>query len=121
MRAATQSAISGTTNRLWPGWKDRPYPGNDGATTVKASRASPPKRAGSVRRGMISRNSNTEPGQPCSNNSGIGSGPTPGTLEIVQIDAVERDAELREGVQRGFLGPPVEIIAPVFHELAQIG
>src|ERR1700728_987139 len=67
MRAATQSAISGTPNRFCPGWNDRPYPGSDGATTVKASRASPPKRTGSVRRGMISRNSNTEPGQPGDN------------------------------------------------------
>src|SRR5258708_2158835 len=38
----------------------------------------------------------------------------------MQVDAVERDAELRKGVERGFLGAPVEILAPVFGELAQI-
>ena len=71
---------------------------------------------------MMSRNSNTEPGQPWSNNSGIGSGPTPCTLhmQIMQVDAVERHAKLRKGVQRGFLGPPVEIVAPVFSEAAKI-
>ena len=44
-----------------------------------------------------------------------------GHVQIMQVDAVERDAELRKGVQRGFLGPPVEFVAPVFRELAKIG
>src|SRR5438270_807580 len=35
MRAATQSAISGTPNRFWRGWKDRPYPGKVGVRDVK--------------------------------------------------------------------------------------
>ena len=59
---------------------------------------------------MISRNSNTEPGQPCSSSSGIGFGTDAGHMQIMQIDAVERDAELRKGVQRGFLGPPVKTV-----------
>ena len=42
-------------------------------------------------------------------------------MQIMQVDAVERHAELRKGVQRGFLGPPVEPIAPIVGEPAQIG
>src|SRR3954452_20264438 len=60
------------------GLKDSPYPGSEGAMTVKASFGSPPNRAGSVSRGIMSRNSKTEPGQPCINKSGYGFGPTPG-------------------------------------------
>ena len=79
MRAARQSAISSPENRFWPGLNDRPYPGSDGATIATASEASPPKRAGSVRRGISWRNSNTEPGQPWESSSGSGSGPRPCT------------------------------------------
>ncbi len=88
---------------------------------MKASAGSPPKRAGSVRRGMMSRNSNTDPGQPCSSSSGIGVGPDAGDTEVVQVDAVQRDAELREGVEHRLLPPPVEPGAPVLHEAAQAG
>src|SRR6202035_1305564 len=42
-------------------------------------------------------------------------------MQEMQIDVADRHAKLRESVQRGFLGPPVEIIAPVSDELAQIG
>ena len=42
-------------------------------------RGIPPKLAGSVRRGIRSMNSNTDPGQPCISSSGQGFGPFPGT------------------------------------------
>src|ERR1700722_4207483 len=42
-------------------------------------------------------------------------------MQVVQIDSIERDFELWKGVQRGFLGPPVEILAPVFGEPAKVG
>jgi hypothetical protein len=41
-------------------------------------------------------------------------------MQIVQVDVVKRDAELRKGVERGLLGPPVESIAPIVGEVAQI-
>src|SRR5471030_3546996 len=41
-------------------------------------------------------------------------------MQVMQVDAVERHAKLREGVQRGFLSPPVEAIAPVVCQLAKI-
>ena len=41
-------------------------------------------------------------------------------MQKVQVDAVERNAELRKGVQRGFLGAPVKPVAPVFHQLTKI-
>src|SRR6202790_166564 len=39
----------------------------------------------------------------------------------MQGDAVERDTELRKGVEGCFLPPPVKPVAPVFRELAKIG
>src|SRR3984893_8538963 len=42
-------------------------------------------------------------------------------MQIMQLDVVERDAELRKGVERGFLRPPVKIVAPVFRERTKIG
>ena len=44
-----------------------------------------------------------------------------GHVQIMQIDAVERDAELRKGVECCFLRPPVKPVAPVFRKLAKIG
>ena len=41
-------------------------------------------------------------------------------MQVMEIDAVEPDAELRERIQRGFLGPPVECVTPVFGELAKM-
>ena len=43
-----------------------------------------------------------------------------GHMQIMQVDAVERDAELRKGVERCFLRPPVKPVAPVFGEFAKI-
>jgi len=43
-----------------------------------------------------------------------------GYMQVVQVDVVKRHAELWKGVQRGFLGPPVELAAPVFGEPAKI-
>lgn len=43
---------------------EKPNPGSDGATTSKASCASPPYVAGSVSSGMTRSNSAKEPGQP---------------------------------------------------------
>jgi hypothetical protein len=42
-------------------------------------------------------------------------------MKVVEIDAVERNAELRKGVERGLLGPPVKFVAPVFRELLKWG
>jgi len=39
-------------------------------------------------------------------------------MQIVQVDAIERDAKLRKGVERSFLSPPVKTVAPVFGEFA---
>jgi hypothetical protein len=39
----------------------------------------------------------------------------------MQVDVVKRDAELRKGIERGFLRPPVKIVAPVFRERTKIG
>ena len=47
------------------GLPENPKPGSDGATTWKASCASPPCAVGSVNGSMILKNSMTEPGQPC--------------------------------------------------------
>jgi hypothetical protein len=79
MSRAKTSAISSTPKRGWFGRKENPYPGSEGATTVKASAGSPPKRAGSVSIGRIRSNSTIDPGQPCDSRSGIGAGPTPGS------------------------------------------
>ena len=43
-----------------------------------------------------------------------------GHMQVKEIDALERDAKLRKRIQRGFLGPPVECVAPVFGELPNI-
>ena len=47
------------------GLSEKPKPGNDGATTWKASSARPPCAVGLVNGSMILKNSITEPGQPC--------------------------------------------------------
>src|SRR5216684_5236379 len=49
-----------------------------------------------------------------------GVGGDAGHMQVVQVDAVERDAELRKSVQRGFRGSPVKMVAPVFGEFAEI-
>ncbi len=41
-------------------------------------------------------------------------------MQIMKVDAFERDAELRKGVQGSFFGPPVKFGAPVFREFAKI-
>ena len=74
MRVSHASAI-----RTWsqPGpdsGVEKPDPGNDGATTWKASAGSPACRAGSVSGPTRSRRSSTEPGQPCVSSSGSASG-----------------------------------------------
>ena len=53
---------------------EKPYPGSDGTTTWKASSARPPCASGAVSRGITSRNSTTEPGQPCVSSNGNASG-----------------------------------------------
>ena len=52
---------------------ENPKPGSDGATTWKASAASPPCAVGSVSGPKTSRNSMIEPGQPCMRSSGSAS------------------------------------------------
>ena len=51
------SLISSTPNRFCPGAKDKVYPGNDGATTVKEFLGIPAKTRGSVSMGRILWNS----------------------------------------------------------------
>ncbi|SUB10926.1 Uncharacterised protein [Nocardia brasiliensis] len=51
-----------------------PYPGNDGATTWKASAGSPPCARGSVSGPSTARNSSTDPGHPWVSTSGNASG-----------------------------------------------
>ncbi len=53
---------------------ENPYPGSDGITRWNAWAGSPPDAAGSVSGPIRSRNSTTEPGQPCSSMSGVASG-----------------------------------------------
>ena len=53
---------------------ENPYPGSDGTTTWKARDGSAPCARGSVSGPIIPANSSTEPGQPCSSNSGTASG-----------------------------------------------
>ena len=65
------------SKRGWWGRNENAYPGSDGATTVKASAGSPPKRAGSVSMGMILWNSQIDPGQPWERSNGSGFGPRP--------------------------------------------
>src|SRR6516164_10767785 len=42
-------------------------------------------------------------------------------MQVMQVDAIEGYAKLRKCVQRRFLRPPVEALAPVIDEAAQIG
>ena len=42
-------------------------------------------------------------------------------MQIMQVDAVDRNAELRKGIERRFLCPPIKPVAPIFDETAQIG
>src|SRR6202158_1882807 len=43
-----------------------------------------------------------------------------GHMQVVEIDTLERDAELRKGIKRGFLGAPVKIVAPILRKLPKI-
>src|ERR1700749_538717 len=43
-----------------------------------------------------------------------------GHVEIVNVDAVERNAELRKSIQGGFRSPPVEMAPPIFGEIAKV-
>ena len=56
------------------GGSENPWPGREGTTTWQASSARPPNAVGSVSRGMTSRNSTTDPGQPWVSSSGKASG-----------------------------------------------
>jgi hypothetical protein len=56
------------------GLPEKPNPGSDGATTWKASAASPPWAVGSVSGSITLWNSTIEPGQPWETSSGIASG-----------------------------------------------
>ena len=77
-------------------------------------------RLGSVSRGMTSRNSTIEPGQPCVSSSGSAS-----VVRRARVDEVDRlpvdvGAEVGELVQARLLRAPVVRVAPVRHQLAQV-
>jgi hypothetical protein len=42
-------------------------------------------------------------------------------VDVVQVDAGERHGELTEGVEPGLVGAPVEALAPIVEQLAQVG
>ena len=69
---------------------------------------------------MKSRNSNTEPGQPCISKSGVGLGPFPGTCRKCRSVVRPGYLELREGVQPRLLRAPIEGPAPIVDEAAKI-
>ena len=73
-RAADSSRMH---SRAPAGRSEKPYPGSDGTTTSNASSVRPPYRSGSVRRGISSSISKTEPGHPWVTISGSGRGPRP--------------------------------------------
>ena len=106
--------------RFWPGRNDRPYPGSDGATTVNASAGSPPKLAGSVRRGIRSRNSNTDPGQPCISSSGQGFGPLPGTCRKCTSMSCSAALNCGNALSRASCARQSNAGAPVLDQPAQV-
>ena len=69
---------------------------------------------------MMSRNSTTEPGQPCSRISGRAFGSGDFDVQEVHRLTVDLGAELRVGVQLGLLGAPVELLGPVVGQLPQV-
>ena len=69
---------------------------------------------------MMSRNSTTEPGQPCSRISGRAFGF--GRLDVEEVHglAVDLGAELRVGVELGLLRAPVEAVGPVVGQCLEV-
>ena len=69
---------------------------------------------------MIRANSQNDPGQPWHSSSGNGAGPVALHVEEVDVDVADLGHELRELVDGLLLGPPVEAVPPVGHELLQV-
>ncbi len=69
---------------------------------------------------MKSRNSNTEPGQPCISSKRYRIGAFARDMQKVQVAVRPRQLELREGVEPRFLRAPVEGPAPVLDKAAQV-
>ena len=89
----------------------------------RGTRRRPDRRAasGSVSRGMTSRNSTIEPGQPWMRSSGSASGVLGTRVDEVDRLAVDAGAEVLELVEPRLLGAPVVLVAPVLDQLAQVG
>jgi hypothetical protein len=78
MRRTQRAAVLRTVTPVRAKGTEKPYPGNEGTITSKASAGSPPWPAGSASASMVSAKSQNVQGQPCVSTRGIGLGPTPG-------------------------------------------
>ena len=95
-------------------------PGSEGATTVKASAGSPPKRAGSARWGDDVEELEHGAGPAVRKQQRQRRRSLARHVQEVQVDAVERHDILGKGVEPGFLRTPIKAGVPVMHEFAQI-
>src|SRR5580704_900569 len=89
-------------------------------TRWKASAGSPPQEAGSVSGPIRSVNSTTEPGQPCSSNSGVASGWAERTCRKCSC-VPDGGTELGVGVEGRLVCSPVVLRGPVGGQLTQVG
>ncbi len=87
---------------------------------VEGVRGPPAMGFGRVSRGMTSRNSRIDPGQPCISSSGNASAMLRTGVDEVDRLAVDRGAEVRELVELLLVLAPVVVVAPVVDELAQV-
>jgi hypothetical protein len=87
---------------------------------VNASSGSPPKLAGSVRRGISSKELEDRTRPSVQQQKRARRRPLTGHLKKMQLDAAERHLVLRKGVEPCFLGAPIKSRAPIFDELLQI-
>ena len=89
-------------------------------TTSKASAGSPPWAAGSVRGPMRLEELEHRAGPAVRQEEGMGVRTLTADVPVVDVDAVDLAEELGPGVERGLLGAPVVLVAPVVAEFAHV-
>ena len=95
-------------------------PGSEGTTTSKASAGSPPWAAGSARGPITSWKSQKVQGPAVGEHQGQGRGAHAAGVQEVDGMVVHHGPEVGPGLHGGFLLAPVEVLAPVAHQLPEV-